>query len=492
MLLPRRFVPFLPLLATPIALAASCAEPPPTPEAHVTYTRQNIMGGTEDPGDLNAVGIALIQGWTGGVCTGSLIAPNLVLTARHCVSSTPEQIDCSTANFGTPYAPSSFTITTDYKALESFMSSGYVPGTTYKVQKVVVPPKTKVCGNDVALLFLKGSGVPSSVVQPLIPRVDKIPAKGEEYRAVGFGATDDYGTGAGRRRQLTSLFVKCSGVCPAFYMDPATEWEGDHGICQGDSGGPAFDTLNRVIGVVSRGGMGCTTPIYGSVFGWADWIKQNAAEAADLGGYSPAPWVTGAPTGPDVDPGTGGSGGGGSGGSGGSPATGGAGGGTGTGAPGDFCNAPEMCQSQLCVYEDSLTTYCSVPCSADNPQCPANMTCATNVGACFLTGGFGTPCQAGSDCRSGICVNDGNGSQYCSQLCDPANPVCPNNASCAGNPGACYLPVTSPGSSSSGGCSVANVAATDPTKPIPWAVGLGLLGLLALRRRPNGTGLRAS
>lgn len=469
---PRRFrFAVLSLLSLPTVLAASCGAPStPAPEERVLYTRQGIMGGTDDQGDPNVVGIAIVQGWSGGLCTGSLIAPNLILTARHCVSSTPEQIDCNTASFGSVYAASSFYVTTVWNAPESFMTTGYLPGTTYKVAKVVVPPSSKVCGNDVAMVFLQGSGIPASVAQPLIPRVDKVVATDEQYRAVGFGATNDSGDGAGRRRQLSSLFVSCSVKCAAFYMDPKTEWEGDHGICQGDSGGPAFDLQNRVIGVVSRGGMGCTSPIYGSVYGWADWIKQNALEAAQTGGYDPAPWVTGGPTGSDIDSGTGGSAG-----SGGSP---------GSGGPGDYCAKPEDCQSQLCVYEDSLTTYCSATCSADNPACPADMVCSTNVGACFKPGGFGVACQSGADCRSGVCVRDGNGSQYCSQLCDTANPVCPNNATCSGDPAVCFQPIVAPGSSSSsGGCSVAGDSVTDPTKPIPWAVGLGVLGLLALRRR---------
>lgn len=482
--LPRRFLfPALALVSSPIVLMTSCGAPSaPAPAEQITYTHQAIMGGTDDPGDLNVVGITMLIGWSGGICTGSLIAPNLVLTARHCVSDTPEQIDCMSATFGAIHAASTFTLTTDYKAPETFMTSGYLPGTTYKVDKVMVPPINKVCGNDVALIQLKGSGIPSSVVEPLIPRVDKVLETGEGYRAVGFGATNDSGAGAGRRRKLDSLTVACSVKCIAGYMDPKTEWEGDRGICQGDSGGPALDSLNRVVGVVSRGGMNCSSPIYGGVSGWGDWIKQNALEAAQAGGYQPAPWVTGAPTGPDVDPG----GTGGSGGAGGSGGTGGAGtgGGTGTAGPGDFCATPEDCQSQLCVFENSLTTYCSAQCSAENPACPSNMQCVTNVGACFLPGAYGAACQSGQDCRSGVCVRDGAGTQYCSQYCDVANPVCPDNGTCMGDPGACYVPTQSgPSTSSSGGCSLAGGSVTDPTKPIPWAVGLGVLGLLALRRR---------
>src|SRR5215471_9250194 len=46
--------------------------------------QSSIQGGKRDPGDP-AVGLVWLQG--GGYCSGSLIAPNIVLTAGHCVRS---------------------------------------------------------------------------------------------------------------------------------------------------------------------------------------------------------------------------------------------------------------------------------------------------------------------------------------------------------------------------------------------------------------------
>ncbi len=71
------------------------------------------------------------------------------------------------------------------------------------------------------------------------------------------------------------------------------EWRGDHGICNGDSGGPAIDGDGFVIGVTSRGPMGCDNPIYGSLLGHADWIREAGHRAALDGAYAEPDWVRG-------------------------------------------------------------------------------------------------------------------------------------------------------------------------------------------------------
>ena len=417
---------------------------------------QSIMGGEDDATDTNVVAIIMTN--MGGLCTGSLIAPNLVLTAHHCVSNTSEQVNCSTSKFGAPYAPGSFYVTFAQDVFQGGM------GSFKKVAQVYVPPGSdSVCGYDVALVRL-ADNVDASVAEPLTPRVDVAVETGEEYRAVGYGNTNDT-SGAGKRRMRDGLLLSCSGAdCPGFYLDKDREFEGDTGICQGDSGGPALDTKNRVIGVVSRGAEGCTMPIYGSVYAWGDWIKEIAAQAAKDGKYEAAAWVTGGSTEPQPKP------------DGGAPDTGATEAGGQLGAPGVACKTPEECESNLCVYENDQTYYCSSWCVAD-AECPANWYCDKAKGACFQRGAFGEVCASPADCRSTLCVSADSKSWYCSLPCSEQQP-CPTGSTCTD--GVCFRPsaVAETSGGSSGGC-----ATRAQGSERAWAAWAMVLALIVVRRR---------
>src|SRR5690606_2937860 len=78
-------------LALPVlALLASCQDVDLRPE--LAEQQSAIIGGTE-----NQLDPAVVAVFVGGLCTGTLVAPRIVLTAAHCVG---DAIEAGVTSFG--------------------------------------------------------------------------------------------------------------------------------------------------------------------------------------------------------------------------------------------------------------------------------------------------------------------------------------------------------------------------------------------------------
>lgn len=242
---------------------------------------EEISGGVDDAIDVAVVGI--VDDATSATCTGTLVAPGLVLTAQHCVAQPIEVGACDRGSFGPPAPAARFHVTTR----PAFTPA---PADYHGVVEIRIPPGSGFCDRDVALLRLSAP-IGAAEARPIAPRLDPPPAAAERYAAIGYGATDDLGTGAGTRRRRDGLAAACVGTACASTFLGAAEWRGEAGVCMGDSGGPALDEAGRVIGVASRGAVGCVAPTYVTVAAHADWLVDEAVRAAGLGGYPPPPWT---------------------------------------------------------------------------------------------------------------------------------------------------------------------------------------------------------
>ena len=289
-MLSRRFV-----AAAALFSLSSCA----APEDHVGTTASAVMGGTTDTTHRAVVGIVLQSPMGIATCSGSLLMPNLVLTARHCVSQmSTAYFACQTytdpmthmvltqTTPAAPYPPRDFAVTTDVNISPT---SNFVD-----VAAVYIPPNTTgqaACGHDIALLRL---ATPITDVGTITPRLDLAPQIMETFTAVGFGAIDGQQNGAGTRRIRSGLTIQDVGqiLSSGIMFTQTQEWLGDTGTCEGDSGGPALDEIGQVIGSVSRGGANtCDNPIYTRVDSYADWIRAQAQIAATAGGLPLPDWI---------------------------------------------------------------------------------------------------------------------------------------------------------------------------------------------------------
>src|SRR4051794_18888443 len=76
---------------------------------------QAIAGGTADLSHQDVFLLVRESQNSGALCTATLIAPNLLLTARHCVSqgSSSDHVTCGDSMLGLPYPASAFFATND-------------------------------------------------------------------------------------------------------------------------------------------------------------------------------------------------------------------------------------------------------------------------------------------------------------------------------------------------------------------------------------------
>jgi hypothetical protein len=186
-------------------------------------------------------------------CTGTLVAPNLVITALHCVTSrTLGNFTCKSdgtmvaanvqeGTFGSLVAPGNVKVyagsPVDYNA--PIASGAHLFGSG----------STQACQGDLAIVQLDRNV--DLAVATL--RLDKMATYNEQVDVLGYGATESANSeGLRLLRQLQVLDVGPSSTAePPRTIPPRTFVVGE-GPCKGDSGGPAFDSNSRaLLGVFS-------------------------------------------------------------------------------------------------------------------------------------------------------------------------------------------------------------------------------------------------
>lgn len=449
------------ILCTVLALGAGGCDLTPLdtgdPPDDVASIAQPIIGGSTAPFDDAVVMLSI-------GCTGTLIRPNVVLTAAHCLPS-------GSVSFG----PAIGQFVATRRVVDSFDSRRYGSGL--------------FAGGDIALLRLETDAPADIAPLPFNAALALTEAEhtDAEVRTVGFGNTDGINnTGFGTRRQVTHNIL---GIESEFIVT-GTE---SANTCQGDSGGPTFLKINgveHVIAVTSFGEGGCLGPsrqtrtdVFVTEFldevlqAWSGPCAYDGTCTTECAGFpDPDCDVCGVDgicsagcARKDLD----------------CPLA---------GAIGDLCADREACESLTCVeaLDDPRIHYCSQEC---DPSSTANdFGCPGPLGACeqaddqqyycryegTTPSAQGAPCTGSEECRSGMCDTNDN---ICVEPCGDGQAACADGFECAGIGGgqsACLLPHDS-------GICAAGRAGTTGSGNAPVMLIIAAAGLLVVRRRRKRT-----
>ena len=253
-----RFV--APTLATLALLQVGCAPDTTTAPPIAPTTPSAIVNGALDVANTYSNVAAIIvrapNGRFAPICTGTLIAPTVVLTAAHC-----------TAYFELELEPQGFTLLVSFRNVIAFGTQADAPTIASLIpatSSVTNPTYTWRQNNvgDLALIFLPNA--PAGITPAALPTaglLDQLAAqnglKGATFTVAGYGVLDRVVGGGppffGDANPVTRgfAFESFDALNKGYLRLSQNSSTGDGGSCYGDSGGPNFLSVNGQVVLVS-------------------------------------------------------------------------------------------------------------------------------------------------------------------------------------------------------------------------------------------------
>ena len=232
----------------------------------------------DDP-DMRSIVMVFSQravGAVGTICSASIIAPNLILTAAHCIHDDKPMIDVLFGNqFETaePRKVVSYLVHDNYREIEKIL----------KVEKEERTEEERLrlmygAHYDLAVLRIEGT-IPEGYRPAKLLKDSTLITSGIPVLTAGYGITDlakKDSSGVLNKIETTIMFTPTNEL--EFMIDTR-----QGGTCFGDSGGPVYTKIEGVynlIGVASRTlddakGESCkTTASFTDVSKFTKWISE--------------------------------------------------------------------------------------------------------------------------------------------------------------------------------------------------------------------------